>query len=274
MSYRRRIKPAEVLKRILDNSSDSEFDLSDSVDDSGDESRSQTPPPVPRTGAAGVTKVATGATDAFDWQPYDDLDCFYPEWLPEYKRRRSVLVDTSDYSPVHYFQLYFPDSVFDLMETEVNRFATQRLDTTADMPPSSRFHQWKDTDAVEMKAYVALNIAMGLCNKPSIADYWGTYWLTHTPFKQVMSRNRYQMLSSFLHFNDNENQVERGQPGYNPLYKIQTLLDIVDPLYESYYVPVKNLSIDESMVKFKDAYFSPVFAYKTNKVGPEGVRTM
>jgi len=101
---------------------------------------------------------------------------------------------TGLYSPVHYFQLYFPDSVFDLMETEVNRFATQRLDTTADMPPSSRFHQWKDTDAVEMKAYVALNIAMGLCNKPSIADYWGTYWLTHTPFKQVMSRNRYQML--------------------------------------------------------------------------------
>jgi len=127
MSYRRRIKRAEVLKRILDNSSDSEFDLSDSVDDSDDESRSQTPPPVPRTGAAGVTKAATSATDAFDWQPYDDLDCFYPEWLPEYKRRRSVLVDTSDYSPVHYFQLYFPDSVFDLMETEVNRFATQRL---------------------------------------------------------------------------------------------------------------------------------------------------
>ena len=51
-----------------------------------DVSRSQTPPPVPRTGAAGVTKAATGATDAFDWQPYDDLDYFYPEWLPEYKR--------------------------------------------------------------------------------------------------------------------------------------------------------------------------------------------
>lgn len=141
------------------------------------------------------------------------------------------------------------------METEINRFASQRLDTTADMPPSSRFLQWNETSAVEMKAYVALNIAMGLCSKPNIADYWNTFWLTTTPFKQVMSRNRYQLLSSFLHFNDNEKQIERGQPGYNPLFKIQTLLDIVDPLYESYYVPGKNLSIDESIVKFKGHIF-------------------
>lgn len=45
--------------------------------------------------------------------------------------------------------------------------------------------------------------------------------------------------------------MESGQEGYNPLFKIQSLLDVCDPLYEQIYVPKKCLSIDESITKFK-----------------------
>lgn len=89
---------------------------------------------------------------------------------------------------------FFPDSVFDLMETEVNRFATQTLDTTADLPPRSRHCNWKDTDSAEMKAYVALNIAMGLRSKPNISDYLSSYWLMHTPFRNIVKK----LLSAFV----------------------------------------------------------------------------
>ena len=60
---------------------------------------------------------------------------------------------------------------------------------------------------------------MGLCNKPAISDYWSTYWLTGVGFEKIMTRNRFELLQTFLHFNDTANQVPKGQEGYNPYLK-------------------------------------------------------
>jgi hypothetical protein len=66
-----------------------------------------------------------------------------------------------------------------------------------------------------------------------------------------MSRNRYELLSLFLHFNNNEFQIPRGEMGYDPLFKARPLLDIVEPLYSEAYCPERELSIDKSMIKSK-----------------------
>ena len=50
-------------------------------------------------------------------------------------------------------------------------------------------------------------------------------------------------------------QVPRGQRGFSPLFKMQPLLDIVDPTYMRVYSPRRELSLDESMVKFKGRIF-------------------
>ena len=75
-----------------------------------------------------------------------------------------------------------------------------------------------------------------------------------------MSRNRFQLLQTFIHLNDNNNGVERGEDGYNPLFKIQTLLDITEPTYRQCFSPGQNLSIDESMIKFKGSFHAAVHA--------------
>lgn len=106
-----------------------------------------------------------------------------------------------------------------------------------------------------MEAFVALQIAMGLCNKPAISDYWSTYWLTRVKFREIMSRNRYENLSYALHFTNNTERIPAGEEGYNPLFKMKKLLDIVDPLYLKTFCPSKNLSLDESMIKFKSRIF-------------------
>ncbi|KAL8613103.1 hypothetical protein ACOMHN_035044 [Nucella lapillus] len=43
-----------------------------------------------------------------------------------------------------------------------------------------------------------------------------------------MSRNRYELITRFLHFN-NSQHVPRGEEGCDPLFKVRRLLDIVDP---------------------------------------------
>ena len=70
-----------------------------------------------------------------------------------------------------------------------------------------------------------------------------------------MSRNRFELIQTFLHFNNTELQLARGQIGFNPLFKVQPLLDIVDPTYMQVYSPRRELSVDESMVKFKGSIF-------------------
>ena len=66
-----------------------------------------------------------------------------------------------------------------------------------------------------------------------------------------MPRNRFQLIMKFLHFNDNSNQIPRGQPGHDRLFKIRPFLSKLIANFQQMYVPSRNISIDESMIGFK-----------------------
>ena len=189
----------------------------------------------------------------YQWRNVDFSDYFEDDWL-ETPRQRGILIDTSDYKPVDFFKYFFPDEVFDTMSTHSNLYATQFLENRNNRT-YSRYNSWTDTSVKEIQAYVALQIAMGINNRPEIPDYWSTYWLTAGKFNDVMPRNRYQLLNAFLHFNNNDLRIARGEEGYDPLFKVRPLINIIDPRYLSAYAPDKELSIDESMIKFKGRIF-------------------
>ena len=87
-----------------------------------------------------------------------------------------------------------------------------------------------------------------------------------------MTRNRFELLQTFLHFNNTANQVPKGEDGYNPLFKIQPLLDICNPPYEKVYQPKMCLSIDESMIKFKGhVFFRQYLLKKPTKWGIKAI---
>ena len=192
--------------------------------------------------------------DPFKWIAYTTEDPYEPDWLMTYKNKRGVLVDTSTFQPVDYFKLFFPDEVFTLMKTQSNVYREQ-MAARGNFTRHSRLGNMKPVEDGDMEAFVALQIAMGLCNKPAISDYWSTYWLTKVKFSDVMPRNRYENLNYALHFTDNTQRVPAGEEGYNPLFKVQKLLEIVDPLYLQAFCPSKNLSLDETMIKFKGRIF-------------------
>ncbi|XP_012939283.1 piggyBac transposable element-derived protein 4-like [Aplysia californica] len=92
---------------------------------------------------------------------------------------------------------------------------------------------------------------MGFSPKKSLEDYWDSYWLFETKFSDVLSRHRYQMLQAFFHVSDIQTHIPRGQDGYKPLAKIQPLLDLLVPQLSAVYYPHREISIDESMARFK-----------------------
>ena len=111
--------------------------------------------------------------------------------------------------------------------------------------------QWKITNAAEMKLFIFIQYMFGIHRMPDTAMYWSTDPLLRVPaIADVMSRNRFQKLSQYFHLNDNSKAKAKGEPGYDPLFKVRPLLDLVTNNSRAHYNPGKDISLDEAMIKF------------------------
>ena len=93
---------------------------------------------------------------------------------------------------------------------------------------------------------------MGLNNLPRIAMYWSTDpFIGNTGIQNVMTKNRFEELSQYLHFANSETEPQREDANYDRLFKIRPILSIVLENNQNAYEPSKNLSVDEAMIAFK-----------------------
>lgn len=115
-----------------------------------------------------------------------------PDWLDEYDDQPKLLFDADNGTkPVDFFYRYFPEDLFDTFATQTNLYARQYRQRIGVLQQHSRFNKWRETNSDELKAFTALQIAMGLVSKPALPMYWEGNWLLGTPgFGSVMSRNR------------------------------------------------------------------------------------
>jgi Transposase IS4 len=119
--------------------------------------------------------------------------------------------------PEDFFELFLDDEVICLMVTETNLYAEQTISAQQSMA-YSRFSNWVETDAPEMKKFIGLLIWMGLVNMPSMSCYWSRSTLYSNCISKTMSRNRFQLLLRMWHFANNEDDA----PG-DRLHKVRKL---------------------------------------------------
>ena len=130
------------------------------------------------------------------------------------------------------------------MVTETNRYAIQTLCADGAMSRSA----WIQTDVPEMMAFVALLLCMGINKRPRYAMYWSRSEVLRSPlYPSTMSRNRFLAILRFFHLADNT----ADDSPHDKLSKVRLLLDNVLPLFRGIYKPGRNLSPDETMIKFK-----------------------
>ena len=62
----------------------------------------------------------------------------------------------------------------------------------------------------EIKAFMGINIIMGIVKLPQVSLYWSSddYFGNHG-IKKVMSRNRFEEIHGYLHFNDSSVEPAR-----------------------------------------------------------------
>lgn len=157
----------------------------------------------------------------------------------------------SDSKAIEYFNLFFTHDLWLFIVNETNRYATDFLNSHQIMSPQARAKKWKPVTIMEMKAFVAVLLEMGITRRPNIFSYWAKN-SRHIPwFGKMFSRNRFQLILKFFHLVDNTNLFPPGHKNYDPCAKFQPLVEHANLKFRYHYTPHQELSVDESLIGTK-----------------------
>ena len=152
----------------------------------------------------------------------------------------------ADARPLDYFLLFLPTFFFEMVATETNRYAEQKMADKGNDP------RWWPTTLEEIRAFFCVNIMMGIRKLPRISNYWSTDERFADPYiSSIVTKTRFTKLTQYLHLRDTSATPGRDDPNYDPLFKVRTLIDLVLPRCKDNYKPGCDLSIDEGMIGFK-----------------------
>ena len=173
-----------------------------------------------------------------------------PRAIP-FTANSGIQVPTPGFEAFDYFSLFINDDLLNYFVAETNRFAEQFISASATRR-RSRVNDWHPTDPNEMRQFLGLLFLTGIIRKPAFHLYWSKDPLYFTPlFGAIMTRNRFQLLLKFLHFNDNTQMPAADAPFPDKLFKIRPLLDHLCEKFGEVYTPSCNISIDESLLLWK-----------------------
>ncbi|XP_068129742.1 piggyBac transposable element-derived protein 4-like [Hyperolius riggenbachi] len=168
--------------------------------------------------------------------------------IPPFTAASGILVDTSDMTPLDYFQLFLTESFLQDIVDQTNIYAEQ---FSAANPTAYYTFKWKPTTVPELKVFLGLTFNMGLTHKPQLRLYWCKDSIHSMPIYQAtMTRGRYEQLMRFLHFNNNANAVKRSDPSFDRLFKLRPLLNHLNQKFPEVYMPGREIVVDESLVPF------------------------
>ena len=153
----------------------------------------------------------------------------------------SPLPDTA--TALDFFLQLFDHDLLQHIVAHTNLYATTREGHRA---------EWEDLTVPELQSFLGTVLLMGVHVLPTIESYWSTnIFLGASNVVLSFPRDRFTQILRELHFNDNSNAVERGQPGYHRGYKIRHVVDSILEKCLSLYKPYRENSVDEAMIKYK-----------------------
>ncbi|XP_035672166.1 piggyBac transposable element-derived protein 4-like [Branchiostoma floridae] len=164
-----------------------------------------------------------------------------------------------DSKPIDYFNLFFTANIVAKIVYETNRYAQQWIVAHRDYlleKQRSVVHQWQkigQTTAEEFRAFLGVALNMGLVKKSTMSSYWDrAHKCQATPwFTEHFSRDRFELLLKFLHFNNIARQPPPADPAHK-LYKIKPIVEHFNRVFLHHYHPGMDISINESSMGFRD----------------------
>lgn len=170
------------------------------------------------------------------------------------------------------FTYFIDNDIFNIIKQQTNLYAAQRirkLRSKEALSPTCRMAEWKTVTLLEVKKFFAIIVHMSFSTRPQIQDHWSSDPVSSCNFcPNVMGRNRFLLILSNLHLNDNSCQPKKNEPAYDPLYKLRPLIDRVAVRFQQTYRPGENITVDEGMCKFRGRLvFKQYMPQKPSKYG-------
>ncbi|XP_059531352.1 piggyBac transposable element-derived protein 4-like isoform X1 [Myotis daubentonii] len=175
-----------------------------------------------------------------DWSKED----FQPN-LEKFEGNSGVTVLPSDCKNIiEVTNLIFDNDLFELFCHQSNIYYNQNLGKHK----ISKTKKWSPVTPTDMKKFLGLIVLMGRTRKDTWKEYWSTNPALAVPiFPQTMTRNRFEQIWTYWHFNDNANLTKSS----SRLFKIQSVLDHFISKFQTIYKPMRELSLDEGMIPWR-----------------------
>lgn len=140
-------------------------------------------------------------------------------------------------APFEIFKHFFTKQIVDMIVLETNRAAqTENISTTF------------KTDSDEIHHYIGILMYMSIYRYPNLESYWGKN--AFPPIQTTMPVKKFMAIKKYLSFQDESQRIRKGQPGYDPLFRIRELAEEFNKRFDS--IPkTARLCVDEQMCSTK-----------------------
>ena len=166
-----------------------------------------------------------------------------PEMLPFTEvPRLCIPVPTSI---LGFFQIFFSVEVLRYFCIETNAYARLQREELG----GRSAYAWKDCVVGDIAKYIGIVMWMGVIRLPRLQMFWSRNktWSMDS-FRKVMSRDRFACIGKYFH-SYNRKAIPRNND--DKLILLRPLINHLKKKCQSVYVPEKNLSLDEGMMKWK-----------------------
>lgn len=170
-------------------------------------------------------------------------------WLKEY----NVLSGpqnhqlTPNSAPLAFFNLLFSEELIESLRIWTNAKASNKIDNRKRR--TSKMKVWKnmEKESCEIHAFLGCLMAMGICKLPSIREYWQveSRLFSVMGIKDLFSRTRFIDIYSNLCLRDPQTSSDTDK-----MAKITPFVESIIFGSQFYYLPKRELSIDESIIPF------------------------
>ncbi|XP_050697765.1 piggyBac transposable element-derived protein 4-like [Eriocheir sinensis] len=145
-----------------------------------------------------------------------------------------------------YFRAFVDNEILDFIAAQSNDYYHYKYPPGAFLWPFSKVRQWVDTTRDELIVFFALIMLMPLCKRLNRQEYWRNDNLSIPLFRKYITRDRFSLLSKFLHFADNNHPSNS-----DPIWKVRDVFRMILSRFSKYFDPFQKMVIDESLVLFK-----------------------
>lgn len=173
--------------------------------------------------------------------PFQPIKNFTPPYPPGPKCNLLPNAEVSDVLDV-----FFTEPLLKHIVQETNRYAEQNGKLIAND------NVYGPMSLEELKALIGMIVGISIKKIAQLQDIWSTDWVLNCPnYARIMTKNRFFFLMRHLHFVNNANIVGPEDPNFDKLFKVRHLIEHFQSVFQASYQLGKNISVDETMVKFK-----------------------